>query len=70
MLHNRQTLWQGRFSVGVHIYIIFIHVLKVGVRHVTARKGIVDLSVQLYSGSVSIDHISGTFAQRSCDVQY
>ena len=28
-----------------------------------------DLSVHLYSGSVPIAHISGTFAQRSCDVQ-
>ena len=29
-----------------------------------------DLSVHLYSGSVPIAHISGTLAQRLCDVQY
>ena len=39
-------------------------------RHVTARKEMVDLFVQLYSESVLIDHISGTYAQRSTDVQY
>ena len=34
------------------------------------RKGEGDPSVQLYSGSVLIVHICGTFARRSCDAQY
>ena len=34
------------------------------------RKGEGDPSVQLYSGSVLIAHIGGTFARRSCDAQY
>ena len=34
------------------------------------RKGEGDLSVQLYSGSVSIAPIGGTFARRSCEAQY
>ena len=29
-----------------------------------------DQSVQLYSGSVLVAHIDGTFSQRSCDEQY
>ena len=29
-----------------------------------------DPSVQLYSGSVLVAHIDGTFSQRSCDAQY
>ena len=39
-------------------------------RHVTARQGEGDPSVQLYSGSVLVAHIDGTFSQRSCDAQY
>ena len=34
------------------------------------RKGEGDTSVQLYSGSVLIAPIGGTFAWRSCDAQY
>ena len=34
------------------------------------RKGEGDPSVQLYSGSVLIAPIGGTFARRSCDAQY
>ena len=34
------------------------------------RKGEEDPSVQLYSGSVLIAPIDGTFARRSCDAQY
>ena len=34
------------------------------------RKGEGDPSVQLYSGSVLIAPIGGTFARRSCDTQY
>ena len=33
------------------------------------RKGEGDPSVQLYSGSVLIDPIGGTFARRTCDAQ-
>ena len=34
------------------------------------RKGEGDASVQLYSGSVLIAPIRGTYARRSCDTQY
>ena len=34
------------------------------------RKGEGDPSVQLYSGSVLIAPIGGTFARRTCDAQY
>ena len=34
------------------------------------RKGEGDPSVQLFSGSVLIAPIGGTFARRSCDTQY
>ena len=34
------------------------------------QKGEEDPSVQLYSGSVLIFPIGGTFARRSCDAQY
>ena len=34
------------------------------------RQGEGDPSVQLYSGSVLVAHINGTFSQRSCDEQY
>ena len=34
------------------------------------RQGEGDPSVQLYSGSVLVAHIDGTFSQRSCDEQY
>ena len=34
------------------------------------RHGEGDPSVQLYSGSVSVTYIDGTFYQRSCDAQY
>ena len=34
------------------------------------RQGEEDPSVQLYSGSVLVAHIDGTFSQCSCDVQY
>ena len=34
------------------------------------RQGAGDPSVQLYSESVLVAHIDGTFSQRSCDEQY
>ena len=34
------------------------------------RLGEGDPSVQLYSGSVLVAHVDGTFSQRSCDAQY
>ena len=36
----------------------------------TARNMSWDASVQLYSGSVLIASIGGTYARRSCDEQY
>ena len=43
---------------------------KGNVGHVTAGKVMGDSSVQLYSGSVLIASIGGSFARRSCDEQY
>ena len=48
----------------------FPHVRKGYVRHVTAGMVRGAPSVQLYSGSVLIAPIGGTFARRSCDAQY
>ena len=47
----------------------FPNVRKVYVRHVTAGE-VRGTPPQLYSGSVLIDPIGGTFARRSCDAQY
>ena len=48
----------------------FTNVRKGNVRHVTAGKVRGTPFVQLYSGSVLITPIGGTFARRSCDAQY
>ena len=48
----------------------FFYISKGNVGHVTARKVRGDASVQLYSGSVLIANIGGTFARRLCDEQY
>ena len=47
----------------------FPHVRKGNVQHVTAGK-VSRTPPQLYSGSVLIDPIGGTFARRPCDAQY
>ena len=43
---------------------------KGNVGHVTAGKVRRNAPLQLYSGSVLIASIGGTFARRSCDKQY
>ena len=48
----------------------FRYVRKGNVGHVTAGKVKRDASMQLYSGSVLIAPIGGTFARRSYDAQY
>ena len=51
-------------------FLCFHHVSNGNVGHVTTRKVREDASVELYSGSVLIASIGGTFARRSCDKQY
>ena len=68
MMHDRQTLWPSTFGVVVHFYIFLCPQGKRTTCDGQIGEG--DLYVQLYIGSVSIAHISVTFAQRSCDVQY
>ena len=65
VLYDRQSLCSCRSSVGV------LFTRPQGKRTTCdCRQGEGDPSVQLYSGSVLVAHIDGTFSQRSCDVQY
>ena len=68
MLHDRQTLLTCGFGVVVHCHIFSRPQGKRTTRDY--REGEGDPSVQLYSGSVLIDPIGGTFARRSSDAQY
>ena len=68
VLYDRQSLGPRRSSVGC-ISILFTR--PPGKRTTCdCRQCEGDPSVQLYSGSVLVTHIDGTFSQRSCDAQY
>ena len=67
----RSTTVKLSERVDLVLWYIAIFPSRPQVKHMThdCRKGEGDPSVLLYSGSVLIAPIGGTFAQRSCDAQ-